>query len=133
MTEVCVGLGWDTTCDIDSSVLSFSPDGNCVENVYYGHKIASDGSIVHSGDNTTGFGSGDDEVITILLNKLPPSVQVVWAAITIFSGSYQFDDVKGAYCRLFDKQTKKEFCRFNLSKNKDGVCTGNIMCSITRC
>ena len=72
MTEVCVGLGWDTRCDIDSSVLVYGADGNCIDNIYYGHKNASDGSVIHSGDNLTGYGAGDDEVISILLNKLSP-------------------------------------------------------------
>ena len=35
MTEVCVGLGWDSRCDIDSSVLLFGDQGNNIETVFF--------------------------------------------------------------------------------------------------
>lgn len=35
------------------------------------HGQPGDGTIVHSGDNTTGQGEGDDETITLQLDKIP--------------------------------------------------------------
>lgn len=67
MTDICVGLGWDTRCDIDSSILLFDADRNAVDNIYYGHKRSANGSVVHEGDNLTGDGAGDDEVINVYL------------------------------------------------------------------
>lgn len=121
---IAVGLGWDTNCDIDSSILLFDAQGNCLENIYFGNKISINGSVIHSGDNTTGVGDGDDEVIKINLNEIPPQVLSIWAVITIYSTDKQFDDVSGAYCRLFclptDNNKKiagSEFCKYNLSEN----------------
>ena len=80
-----VGLGWDTRCDIDASIILLNSSGNLVDHVYYGKKTTNNRSIIHSGDNTTGAGSGDDEVITIWLNKIDPSVDSIWPVITIFT------------------------------------------------
>lgn len=74
MTEVCVGLGWDSRCDVDSSVLLFDNQGNNIETVSFMHKTAGDSSVIHSGDDITGDGGGDDEIISIFLHKLSPSV-----------------------------------------------------------
>jgi len=68
MTEVCVGLGWDSRCDIDSSVLLFGDKGNSIDTEFFMNKKTSDLSVVHSGDDMTGDGAGDDEIITILLH-----------------------------------------------------------------
>lgn len=54
-------------------------------NVYFGNKKSPDGSVVHSGDNVTGFGSGDDETIAVNLEKTDPKVSSIWAVITVYS------------------------------------------------
>lgn len=82
---IAVGLGWDSRCDIDSSILLFDAKGNCLENIFFANKISSNGSVVHAGDNTSGQGEGDDEVIKINLNDIPPQVLSIWAVITIYS------------------------------------------------
>jgi hypothetical protein len=52
--------------------------------------------------------------------------------VTIYTKGNQFDDVKGAYARLVDSNTKKEFCKFNLSRNLDNISNGAIVASISR-
>lgn len=83
--EVFVGLGWDTTCDVDSSLLLFNSQGDLIENIFYGNKHSRDGAIKHNGDDLSGAGGGDDEVITIKLHKLDHNVKCIWSVITIFS------------------------------------------------
>lgn len=115
MKVVSVGLGWDTKCDVDSSVLLFDSSQKCVDNIFFGNKQNSNGSVIHHGDNLTGEGEGDDETITIDLQKLPNNVKTIWAVITIELG-LSFKDVSGAFCRLFSQESKKQFCIFNLSE-----------------
>ena len=103
-----------------------------MEIIYFGALRSADNSVIHHGDNLTGIGDGDDEVIEILLNKINPSVKYIWAVITIYTDGKTFFDVKGAFCRLFDKNSNKEFCRFNLSENLDQISNGCIMCSIAK-
>ena len=64
------GLGWDTRCDVDASIILFNKQGENIETIYYGNLKNRDNSVVHSGDNLTGDGDGDDEIITVNLGKL---------------------------------------------------------------
>jgi len=84
------------------------------------------------GDDRTGEGSGDDEVIKINLPQVSRSVTTIWPVITVYTKGKQFDDIKNAYVRIVDPQSKKEFMRFNLSNNKDGVSTASIVANIRR-
>ena len=65
-----IGLGWDTKLDIDCSLLLLDNLGRTLETVYFGNLRSKDGSVVHSGDNTSGAGKGDDEVITVYLDRI---------------------------------------------------------------
>ena len=64
-----IGLGWDTKLEIDCSLLLLDNLGRTLETVYFGNLRSKDGSVVHSGDNTSGAGKGDDEVITVYLDR----------------------------------------------------------------
>ena len=117
--------------DLDSSLALFDANGQVITNIYYGNKSGAQG-IMHNGDNLTGFGSGDDETIDIDLSKVSDQVHTIWPVITIYTNGRTFDSVSGAYCRLLDKNSRREFCRFNLSSIKDGVSNGNIMACLQR-
>lgn len=86
MKEIFVGLGWDTTCDIDSSLLLLNEKGDLLENIFFGNRRSQNGSIIHHGDDRSGSGGGDDEVITIKLHDVSPNVKCIWSAITIYTG-----------------------------------------------
>jgi len=126
-----LGLGWDTKMDLDASVIMMDKNGNkACESVWYANKNSP--GVSHAGDNLTGDGAGDDENITINFDKIPHNVDSLWPVVTIYSRGNQFDDVKGAYARLVDSNTKKEFCKFNLSRNLDNISNGAIVASISR-
>ena len=80
-----IGLGWDTKCDLDSSVLLLDAQGKVVENVFYGNKSSINNSVVHAGDNLTGKGSGDDETIVVKLDKVDQRVMSIWPVISIYT------------------------------------------------
>ena len=80
-------------------------NGNKVDVVYYGHLKSNDGSIVHSGDNLTGEGEGDDEVITVHLDRISANVDSIWPIVNIYTDNRTFYDVEGAYCRIVDSQS----------------------------
>jgi len=81
------------------------------------------------GDNLTGAGDGDDEVIQVDLSALPANVVAVVFTINSFAG-HKFTDVKNAYCRLLDSTTGAELVRFDLTDSKPS--TGVFMCVIRR-
>jgi tellurium resistance protein TerZ len=61
-------------------------DFSLYDNVFYGKKSSFDNSVIHSGDNTTGVGKADDEVIRFDLSKISEEVAYLFPVITIFSG-----------------------------------------------
>ena len=102
--EINVGLGWDfdgtETYDLDASVTGFNECNELVEAIYYGHKNGLQGSVHHFGDNLTGAGEGDDEVISVKLNKVPS--RVISLAVTV--NSYKSNSLikaKQAFIRLY--------------------------------
>ena len=42
------------------------------------------GSVVHTGDNLTGEGEGDDEVIIVEINKIPPHIHRLVFLVNIY-------------------------------------------------
>lgn len=128
--RMTLGLGWDTRVDLDASILMLDKSGKLVDKVFYDQLVSKDFALLHNGDNETGEGDGDDETIEIYMSKINQAVDSVWLVITIYTDGFQFDDVKGAYCRLMSDGF--EFCRYNLSKNRDGVSNGSIMASLKR-
>ena len=71
---------------------------------YFGKLVILNGVVQHSGDNLTGEGGGDDEVITVHLGDLPPQVTGLVFTVNSFSGQ-KFTEVAKAYCRLIDAGT----------------------------
>jgi len=101
------GLGWDlqpgVTFDLDAFAFLLNAQGKeCANPVYFGH-LSSPG-VKHSGDNLTGAGDGDDEVITITHGELPAECEKVVIGVNIYNAQagQNFGQVKGAFCRAFD-------------------------------
>ncbi|MET9877947.1 TerD family protein [Actinacidiphila glaucinigra] len=119
MTSVRMGLGWEPAyrgkdIDLDASVIAYGPQRNHIESCYFGRLTILNGAVQHSGDNLTGEGAGDDEVITVHLGGLPPEVTGLVFTVNSFSGQ-KFNQVAKAYCRLMDGATGEELVRFDLT------------------
>ena len=114
-----VGLGWDIhageDADLDAYILELDGDNKLIEKIYYGNLKSKDGAIVHQGDNLTGEGEGDDEVINIDLEKLDPRARRLIIAVTIFRANMTFDKVENAFVRLVNAYDESEFIRYDLT------------------
>ncbi|WP_411140901.1 TerD family protein [Streptomyces sp. x-80] len=133
LTSVKMGLGWEPayrgkSIDLDASVIAYGPDRKKVDNCFFGKLSILNGAIQHSGDNLTGEGSGDDEVITVHLGGLPPEVTGLVFTVNSFSGQ-KFSEVAKAYCRLTDARTGEELVRFDLtgSEKRTGVMMAKLI------
>ena len=123
---IMVGLGWDftgrETFDLDASVSGFDKQYSHIDSIYFNHKLGLNGSVKHFGDNRTGQGSGDDEVIQVSLNKVPARVQ--YLAVTI--NSYKKNSLikaRSAYIRIFTKSY--HIGKYTLNRTKD--CIGLLL------
>ncbi|MGH8853282.1 MAG: TerD family protein, partial [Telluria sp.] len=130
LSRVTMGLGWDVAkskgffgfggggkgdaVDLDASVVMFDESNRPVDTVWFRQLKSKDGSIVHSGDNRTGAGDGDDEQISVDLGRVPATVKSLVFTVNSFTGQ-NFSTVENAYCRLINAGNNQEVARFNLS------------------
>lgn len=121
---VQVGLGWDTKTDLDSIAYLYDEAGKIKNTVYFGAKKFT--GIFLNGDNLTGEGDGDDEIITVTLEQLPKWVTKVSFCANIFAakvklwGVKDFSKVKGAFIRIVNAESNKEICRYDLHEDGKG-------------
>jgi len=122
-----LGLGWEASrgVDLDASCISLNKSGRIVGTVYY--QDLNDPGIKHSGDNLTGEGKGDDEVITVQLHKLSKEVCQLVFLVTIYSENKSFVDVYDAYIRLLAGPQMKELAYFPLSPDEGGKVRGTCL------
>ncbi|MFE2601296.1 TerD family protein [Streptomyces sp. NPDC001840] len=119
LSQVKMGLGWEPAyrgkdIDLDASVIAYGPNRNHLDSCYFGKLSILNGAVKHSGDNLTGEGAGDDEVIVVDLGRLPADATGLVFTVNSFSGQ-KFTEVAKAYCRLIDAATDEELVRFDLT------------------
>ncbi|MDR0549138.1 MAG: TerD family protein [Deltaproteobacteria bacterium] len=129
LKAVLVGLGWDARAtdgaafDLDASAFLLNKDGKTRSNndfIFYNQLKSSDGSVEHMGDNLTGAGDGDDEVIKINLDKLPADVEKISVSVTIHEAEQRrqnFGQVSNAFIRVVNQDGGQEIARFDLSED----------------
>ncbi|ANB05747.1 stress-induced protein [Streptomyces ambofaciens] len=134
LSQVKMGLGWEPAfrgkdIDLDASVIAYGPQRNHIDSCYFGKLSIVGGAIKHSGDNLTGEGGGDDEVIVVDLGRLPQEVSGLVFTVNSFSGQ-KFTEVAKAYCRLIDAASGEELVRFDLTGAEPQ--TGVMMAKLIR-
>jgi tellurium resistance protein TerD len=129
LTAVSVGLGWDlrtttgTDFDLDASALLCGADGKVIDDahfVFFNNLTSPDGSVEHTGDNLTGEGEGDDELIHVNLAGASPQVQRVVFPVSIYEGAARgqsFGQVSNAFIRVVDRSNGSELARYDLTED----------------
>ncbi|MDP8964956.1 MAG: TerD family protein [Cyanobacteriota bacterium] len=146
LSEVFIGLGWDVKStdtgydfDLDSSLFLLGANEKLLSDshfIFY-NNLASpdpDKSVQHLGDNLTGVGEGDDEVIKINLKKVPADVQKIVVTVTIHEAQQRhqnFGQVQNAFVRVVNAQTKQEAVRYDLVEDYS-IETALIMAELYR-
>ncbi|MFI0482087.1 TerD family protein [Actinomadura sp. 9N215] len=142
LTRVRMGLGWDAVAkkglfgkgkprniDLDASCLLFDGSGNLADQVWFRQLRSKDGSVQHTGDNLTGAGEGDDEVINVDLQNVPANVTQLVFTVNSFTGQ-DFSQIENAFCRLVDETTGQEIARYDLTGA--GQHNAQIMAKVSR-
>lgn len=153
LTQMKMGLGWDVaqsgtakkggflgslfggggssndSIDLDASCILFDANKQPVDAIWFNQLKSKDGSILHTGDNRTGAGDGDDEVINVDLSRVPASVQSMVFTVNSFTGQ-TFATVENAFCRIINASNNEEVARYNLSSQ--GNHTAMIMAKVYR-
>ena len=129
LTKIHVGLGWDVRStagadfDLDASALVCGSNGRVLSDqhfVFYNNLNSPDGTVQHTGDNLTGEGEGDDEVVIIDLQNLPPEGDKIVIAVSIHDAdrrAQSFGQVLNAFIRVVNLANDIELARFDLSED----------------
>lgn len=121
-------LGSSDNIDLDASCILLDHTGKKIDTIWFAHLKSQCGAVIHSGDNLTGEGEGDDEIIRVNLNHLPPEVEYLAFTVNSFRGQ-TFNEVENAFCRVLD-QSGKELVHYQLTEK--GSHTGIIIASLHR-
>lgn len=147
LSSITVGLGWDpvssgkskgllgglfgggstSNIDCDASVILLDKNEKLTNKnnlIYFGNKTSGDGSVKHTGDNTTGDGDGDDEQVIVDLNRVSPSIEKLVFVVNIYAcvqRKQDFGMIQNAFIRLVDNSNGQELIHFNLTDNYAGL------------
>jgi tellurium resistance protein TerD len=124
LKKVMIGLGWDlkpgNAIDLDASVFMIGSNGKIPADeffVFYNNLKSPDGAVQHTGDNRTGIGDDDDEMILANLPIISPTIKEMVFVVSIHDADARrqhFGLLDNAYIRLVDIETSKEIVRFKL-------------------
>ena len=129
LKKVHVGLGWDPRAtdgadfDLDASAFLLGESGKVrsdADFIFYNQLRSADGSVEHTGDNLTGAGEGDDEVVLVDLSKVPADVHKIVFTVTIHEADARrqnFGQVGNAFIRLVNAETNVEVARYDLTED----------------
>ena len=143
LRRVVVGLGWDEAqpqkkgffaalagsgpaidCDASAIICTNGRLMNKNDLVYFGNLNHPSGAVRHMGDNLTGAGDGDDEQIVVDLERLPSNYDKIVFVVNIYQArqrNQHFGMIRNCFIRIFDAETNKELCKYNLSENYNGM------------
>lgn len=129
LQNILLGLGWDVKkadgadFDLDASLLMLDENDKATGEssfIFYNNKTSACGAVVHEGDNRTGEGDGDDEVITVALPKVPENVHKMMIAVTIHDAetrNQNFGQVDNAVIRVANKDSGEDIARYDLTED----------------
>ncbi len=147
MTRALVGLGWDTNkydggfdFDLDAAAFLLGANGKVNRDedfIFYNNLASRNEAVVHTGDNLTGEGDGDDEVILIDFTKMPEDIEKIAITVTIHDAvnrRQNFGQVSNAYVRVAkilndNDMTGEDAIRFDLVEDFS-IETAIVVCEI---
>ena len=125
-----IGLGWDTNSsstgvdfDLDASVFVLGENKKILSDshfIFYNNLKTPDESVIHTGDNLTGDGDGDDEQIEIDLNKIDPRAKEICVVVTIHDAENRrqnFGQVRNSFVRIIDGINHAELVKYELEED----------------
>lgn len=128
LQQFSIGLGWDTNqsntgvdFDLDASAFILGENKKLLSDenfVFYNNLKSPDGAVIHTGDNLTGEGEGDDESILIDLSKINPLATEICFVVTIHKAEERkqnFGQVHNSFIRVCDKN--EEIMKYELEED----------------
>jgi tellurium resistance protein TerD len=144
LKRAVIGLGWDTNkyqggedFDLDASAFLVDANDKCINDqdfIFYNNLTHPSESVIHTGDNRTGEGDGDDEQLIVDFSKIPSYVHKIGITVTIHDADMRrqnFGQVSNAFVRLVDDASDNELLRFDLGEDFS-IETAVVVCELYR-
>ena len=144
LKKAVIGLGWDTNkysgggdFDLDASAFLVGSNGktnNDLDFIFYNNLEHSTGAVIHTGDNRTGEGDGDDEQLIVEFSKIPADIDKIAITVTIYDAiarAQNFGQISNAFVRVVNEETNEELLRYDLSEDFS-VETALVFCELYR-
>ncbi len=144
LKKAIIGLGWDTNrydggfeFDLDASAFLVDENRkarNEYDFLFYNNLKHPSGGVIHTGDNRTGEGEGDDEQIIIEFDKVPAEVHTIAITVTIHDAinrAQNFGQVSNAFVRVVNEETNEELMRYDLTEEYS-IETAMVVCELYR-
>jgi tellurium resistance protein TerD len=144
LKNIIIGLGWDikrydggANFDLDASAFLLGANGKVRRDedfVFYNNLQCAEGAVIHTGDNRTGEGEGDDEQIKVDLSLVPQNVDRIAFTVTIHDGesnSQNFGQVCNAFVRLVNEDNDDEILHYDLGEDFS-IETAVVFCELYR-
>ncbi len=131
LKKIMIGLGWDTAnhlIDLDACAFMLGKNGKVPNDnyfIFYNNLKSQDGALQHTGDNRTGEGDGDDEMILANLDLVNPGITEILFTVSIHDAKargHHLGQLKNAFIRLYDVDNKKEVLKYTLDEKLEN-CT----------
>ena len=130
LNSIGIGLGWEENAsdtggdfDLDASLFMLGANDQIPSQahfIYYNNLTSPCGALEHTGDNLTGDGDGDDELINVSLNEIPENIKELVVVVTIHDAiarNQNFGQVSDSFIRIFDSNTEKEIAKYELDED----------------
>ncbi|WP_047042779.1 TerD family protein [Vibrio mexicanus] len=142
LSKLRLGLGWDLLpseppIDIDCCVFICKHDAQEQPKlisdhhfIFYNNLKCPQGAVVHQGDNRTGAGDGDDEVINLDLQLIDPAAEELSIFVTIHNDTRGFSHVSTSYIRLYNEANGNLIAEYKLGQefaNESAVQVGSLV------
>ena len=146
LVQIFIGLGWDINVtdtggdfDIDASIFLLDSSDKLISDkhfIFYNNPTSPDPekSVHQRGDNRTGAGEGDDEIVDVNLTTVPPEVAKMALTVTIHEAEKRqqnFGQVSNAFVRIVNCENEEEIIRYDLTEDFS-VETALIMAELYR-
>jgi len=148
VSQMAVGASWDTTGGADGGVLGWAKrkrgtDLDLIAVLMQGQdpvRLAGldsldplqNGSVVHSGDNQTGHGAGDDEVVRVDFSKVPNAVDSIVFVAAAFKKGSSFEKAANISFKVYDGTGGTEDQVADIWPSLLGTDNANAVCKATR-
>ncbi|HEY9059952.1 MAG TPA: TerD family protein [Pseudobacteroides sp.] len=144
LTKAIIGLGWDTNkysggsaFDLDASAFLLDENGKALRDddfIFYNNLKGRNDCLIHTGDNRTGEGEGDDEQLKIDFSKVPAEIHKIAITVTIHDAEARqqnFGQVSNAFVRVVNEETNQEILRYDLAE-EFSIETAIVVCELYR-